>query len=82
MRVGEHRVVDEVAILVERGPHGQLLAVDGGPGVGGALRRQRADGYRLDPETIHQRRHLDARVRGEVRDQRAAAEAAGIALGS
>ena len=50
MRVGEDGVVDEVAVLVERRADGQLLAVDRRPGVGGALRRQRARGVGMDAE--------------------------------
>ena len=73
LRVREDRVVDEVAVLVEGRPDGQLLAVDGGPGVRGALRRQRPDGHRVDAEPVHEGRDLDAGVRAEVRDQRAAA---------
>ena len=56
-------VVDEVAVLVERGPDGQLLAVDGGARVGGALGRQRrrsAVGWTPRPST--RAGHLDAGV--------------------
>ena len=72
LRVGEHRVVDEVPVLVQRGADGELLRVDRGPGVGRTLRGKGPDGDRVHSQAVDQRRDLDACFWGKVRDQAAA----------
>ena len=66
LRVGEHRVVDEVAVLVQRGADGELLGVDGGARVRRALRWKRVDRDRVDPQSVDDGRDLDAGIGGKV----------------